>query len=137
MKKRLHRVVANRSWVDKYPNMTMSVLPAISLDYSTLLMRLKGQTRYEKKRRPFRFEASWTLDEECKRIVDNAQKCDIRSTDKMQQVQLMLSTCRMQLKNWKIALGNQMRKEIYEKTEMLAKYTNGGDARTTEDEKKL
>ncbi|KAF5452240.1 hypothetical protein F2P56_027262 [Juglans regia] len=69
-KERLDRAMTNSVWSTLYKDTWVEVLAARTSDHKPLLMhilKLKGK-RWERKRW-FKYEAGWALEEECERII--------------------------------------------------------------------
>ncbi|XP_041017102.1 uncharacterized protein LOC121259542 [Juglans microcarpa x Juglans regia] len=70
---RLDRVVANGKWTDLFRDRTIEIIHATQSDHKALLMHLAfGLASRRLKRRIFRFEASWALDEDGIPVVERA-----------------------------------------------------------------
>ena len=70
---RLDRGVANYEWLTRFPIGRIKHLHCFTSDHRPLLLSLDGHGEYQKwHRKPFRFEAIWTDDPECKVVVARA-----------------------------------------------------------------
>lgn len=68
IQERLDRILANQGWCSKFAVNRVSVLPSISSDHNPLFFYVSLQgNNFIKKRRLFRYEACWNL-EECHAI---------------------------------------------------------------------
>ncbi|ONK68086.1 uncharacterized protein A4U43_C05F7280 [Asparagus officinalis] len=57
--KRLDRFLMNLEVCIKWPNASVRHLPKFGSDHTPLLLSLEPKCRYDKSRRPFRFEIAW------------------------------------------------------------------------------
>ena len=73
---RLDRGVANYEWLTRFPTGRVKHLNCFTSDHRPILLSLDGNTEFQKwRRKPFRFEAMWISDLECKEVVKRAWDC--------------------------------------------------------------
>jgi hypothetical protein len=90
------RVVANPHWCCMFMGASVQVLATRSFDHKPLLLKLETKMQgNEKGKRGFKFEISWTLDEEYQKIVEEAWN-EIPNDD----VRSKLAQCRTSLTSW-------------------------------------
>lgn len=93
-KERLDRVMANKEWCEKFKDAEVFVLPARSSDHKPLLLSVHNRCRlYGPKRRSFKFEASWTLDEECNDVIKATWERRTNENNILQIVSYKLQRC--------------------------------------------
>jgi hypothetical protein len=96
LKVRLDRAVANSQWWCMFEGASVQVLAAHSSDHKALLLNFETNVRgNDKDKRGFKFEMSWTLDEEYQKIVEEAWN-EAPNDD----VRVKLSQCRTKLTRW-------------------------------------
>uniref|UniRef100_A0A7N2MLN4 Uncharacterized protein n=2 Tax=Quercus lobata TaxID=97700 RepID=A0A7N2MLN4_QUELO len=82
-------------------------LNCFTLDHRPLLLSLDGDSEYQRwRRKPFRFEAMWISDPECKEVVARAWDCTPNGTP-MFVAAIKLKRCKKRLKSWsRVHFGN-------------------------------
>jgi hypothetical protein len=96
LKVRLDRAMANSQWWCMFEGASVQVLAARSSDHKLLLLNFETNVRGNNKdKRDFKFEMSWTLDEEYQKIVEEAWN-EAPNDD----VRVKLSQCRTKLTRW-------------------------------------
>ena len=114
-KVRLDRAVANTQWCSMFQEASVQVLAGRSSDHKPILLLLDANLQgHGKNRRGFKFEMSWTLEEDYQQVIEAtwnaAPKDDAISK---------LSECRTSLQKWsKGKLGDTMA-QIKRKTQDL------------------
>ena len=68
--KRLHRVLCNQSWIDMCSNISVSTLNKTSSDHFPLLFEFHNTTN--KFVFQFKFMRMWTMNEDCKKVVEDS-----------------------------------------------------------------
>lgn len=84
-KERLDRVVVNPSRAECYKESFVEILAA-------------SRKRLQKKN--FKYENSWSLGEECGRVIEVQWKKETSSTEPLKRVQEMMEWCRKALASW-------------------------------------
>ncbi|XP_042980139.1 uncharacterized protein LOC122310310 [Carya illinoinensis] len=119
-KERLDRAVANCWWKDLFKNREVEVLTVRQSDHKALLMSMdKDEGMNKKRRRIFRFEAKWTLEEDGGAIIEDVWKRRVSLQNLMGQVQQKLSRCQRELLHWSFQRRQNAEILIKEKTERL------------------
>jgi hypothetical protein len=96
VKVRLDRAVANPQWWCMFEGASVQVLAARSSDHKPLLLNWESNGQgIDKGNRGFKFEMSWTLDEEYRKVVEDAWH-KIPNDD----IRLKLTQCKTNLTNW-------------------------------------
>jgi exonuclease III len=70
IKERLDRAIASFSWIQSFPNFSVTHLPAYSSDHNPLILNTSLPT--PSLPRPFRFEEFWTRDPSCRVVISEA-----------------------------------------------------------------
>ncbi|KAL0316499.1 UNVERIFIED_CONTAM: hypothetical protein Sradi_5528100 [Sesamum radiatum] len=118
---RLDRACANPTWLEKYPDATVTHRANYNSDHRMLLMELTPRDKRNKiiKKSHFRFEARWLQSEECKRVVEAAWS---RMVDRDAHIRLWkkIQDCRVGLLQWNRVEFEQPRREIKQLEERYA-----------------
>ena len=70
---KLDRGIANYEWMTWFPTGRVKHLNCFTSDHRPILLSLDGCIEYQKwRRKPFRFEAMWSSDPECKEVIERA-----------------------------------------------------------------
>ena len=96
---RLDRGLATQRWYDLFPNYVLKVLAPISSDHSPLCLSLDATLNVHRRKRKFKFEGMWLLEESCKEVVNQAWKQNLGHRD-MQSILMSIATCGEALSKW-------------------------------------
>lgn len=112
MLERLDRSVANSLWLDLFQNRVVEVLSTSQSDHQSLLLMLieEGQSKKGRKK-PFRFEGKWLLEEEGGLVVEEEWKRNLVAHNSLQDVHLRLKRCSGYLIRWNARKGRTKDKE--------------------------
>lgn len=104
---RLDRGVANYEWLTCFRTGRVKHLNCFTSDHRPLLLSLDGDNEYQRwRKKPFRFEAMWILDLECKKVVARVWDCAPNGTP-MFAATTKLKRCKKRLKSWsRVHFGN-------------------------------
>ena len=115
---RLNRGIASYEWLTRFPTKRVKHLNCFTSDHRPLLLFLDGHKEYQKwHRKPFRFEAMWIFDPECKEMVARAWDCAPTGTP-MFMAATKFKRCKKQLKSWSwVHFGNvkQQIKQVHDR----------------------
>ncbi|XP_030924243.1 uncharacterized protein LOC115951193 [Quercus lobata] len=96
----LDRGVANYEWLDQFPTGRVEHLHCFMFDHRPLLLSLDPNGESHRwKRKPFQFEAMWTIDPRCKDTVSRAWATQVDGTP-MHVAAGKLKWCKKKLKKW-------------------------------------
>ncbi|XP_035540251.1 uncharacterized protein LOC118344229 [Juglans regia] len=116
----LDRVVANPVWREVYKESWVEVLVVSSSDHKSLLVHLQKQKEAEGvKRRSFKYEASWALEDDCELVLKIAWKKEVVGRNPSNTVVKLLDNSKAVFQKWSKKLSNEGKKEIEEKSRLL------------------
>ncbi|XP_042952312.1 uncharacterized protein LOC122289407 [Carya illinoinensis] len=119
-KERLDRVVANPSWLEIFKERVVETLTARQSDHKPILLALfENKPHIRNRRRLFRFEAKWSLDEEGGRVVEDAWKRTLETKNLLIKVQRKLKACSGDLLRWNSQRASDGENEILRLSERL------------------
>ncbi|KAF5475496.1 hypothetical protein F2P56_007297 [Juglans regia] len=120
-KERLDRAFCNNAWTSLFADLRVYALPALNSDHSPLWIDMDLLQPYSLRyQRPFRYEACWTLKEDCFKAVEEAWCIPRITPNKMQHIAEGLKICKQKLSQWsKQQLGN-FKREVKEQMEFLS-----------------
>ena len=96
-KVKLDRAVANTQWCQLFTGASVQVLVAHSSDHKPLLLVLNtNMQEKDKSRRGFKFEMSWTFEEDYQQIIEEAWNAVLNDNTRSK-----LSKCRTNLLRWR------------------------------------
>jgi hypothetical protein len=120
IKERLDRVVGNKEWMGLFSDVMVQVLSTNVSDHKPLLIAMMKETEDRRVRSSgFKFEASWLLDEEYNRVVQEVWIETEGGITAIGTVQEKLAPCQTKLKNWSSRKFGQAEKVLKEKTKAL------------------
>jgi hypothetical protein len=120
-KKRLDRVVANLEWWSQFLVVSIHILAAKTSNHNPIFVEFFEQpAKPHSYKRSFKFEASWTTDEEWKDVVQSAWENCLPERDPMQDVQAHLSLCQQALSRWSWRKFGNEAEQSKRKTKQLA-----------------
>lgn len=98
---RLDREVANKEWCEVFNIADVVVMEVISLDHKPLLVSF-SKKNYDRGRRKkiFKFEVSWTTDEECNEKIKMAWRQMVPGENSLGRAQQKLDNYQKQLSRW-------------------------------------
>ncbi len=93
---RLDRVFASASWMVLNDGACVSHFALQNSDHCLVLLSIQCSSagQQQKRKRVFRFEAMWTLEEECSKVIDQAWNSEVLEGSPMYQVVEKLKRCR-------------------------------------------
>ncbi|XP_042952137.1 uncharacterized protein LOC122289225 [Carya illinoinensis] len=100
-KEKLDRALANPEWKARFPNGICQVLTAMKSDHAPLSLQWEGPIpvrRYMKAN--FRYEAAWSLSEECPEIIKKAWSIAAVGEDASSYLRHKLANCAQALRQW-------------------------------------
>lgn len=114
-KERLDRVVANSIWTQMFNEYCVEVLPGRSSDHRSLLLsiRRRGEIRW-RKRKVFRYEASWDKEEGCVEVVREAWQNRQRAMNDP-KIKRKLENCKEALKKCSSQINSDRTKKLKRK----------------------
>ncbi|KAL4319186.1 hypothetical protein GQ457_18G018140 [Hibiscus cannabinus] len=118
---KLDRFLFNLAWSEMFNKATGFLEPAIGSDHCPLVCNFYGSSR--RRKRDFRFESKWLLEDECKQVVNNAWKLS-RGMTESGNVCKKLKRTRFKLLRWcKDKYGKQKNntEALYKKIETIQK----------------
>lgn len=88
----------------------VETVTACQFDHKAILLDLTQKiSRRRKKRRVFRFETKWTMDEEGKLIVERVSDRRMVEVDPLQKLQKKLCICKNELTRWRLMKKRRLR----------------------------
>ncbi|KAL7111975.1 hypothetical protein ACP275_05G123500 [Erythranthe tilingii] len=123
---RLDRVYATLDWITMYPHAQVSHLDYLGSDHCPIMLShcptpdpLRGR-----RRRPFRFEASWMQRDDCEALIDQhwAGQAAINPVD---DIITKTEECKLALISWSNATVKQPQRRIAELTKQLKTIRSG------------
>ena len=102
---RLDRMVANEKWLNIFGEAKVYHRAMAASDHCLLNLSLRHRTRKKGERKRFMFEAMWTREEGCRKVIEDAW--DPLNCNPDMQVPYRLKCCQESLKSWnKRVFGN-------------------------------
>ncbi|XP_042973041.1 uncharacterized protein LOC122304841 [Carya illinoinensis] len=121
-KERFDRTIANPQWMELFADRRVKTLVARKSDHKPILLIMNESNCLAGYRRKlFRFEAKWTLEEEGGNIVEAAWARDNAGQNILKKVQGKLRRCRGELIKWSSLKVSDGEKEISRLSELLKK----------------
>ncbi|KAF5463963.1 hypothetical protein F2P56_014082 [Juglans regia] len=121
-KERLDRAVANIRWKRMFKEGWVEVLAARCSDHRPILLYVNQKFSSERKRkRLFRYEAKWSLEEDCEEVIKRAWQVKTMGRDTEKDLQLLLEDSREAFQSWSRKITLDKGRLIKEKTERLKK----------------
>ncbi|KAF5464435.1 hypothetical protein F2P56_014510 [Juglans regia] len=120
-KERLDRACANSAWIENFGGFLVTTVAASSSDHRPLVVSLdpEGQNLIRGKR-PFRYEASWALREDCHKVVEEAWKRPWMVSNKLELAIEGLKRCKESLRTWSKTSGGSTNKHLHKKIKQLS-----------------
>ncbi|KAF5443040.1 hypothetical protein F2P56_035635 [Juglans regia] len=119
-KERLDKVVANLRWKEIYKEGWLEVLTARCSDHRPLLLSMNQVLSIVwRRRRMFRDEARWSLEEGCEEVIKNAWTMRQVGGDSAKTLQKLLEDNKGAFVKWNKRLENNKGKILKEKIELL------------------
>lgn len=97
---RLDRLVATRRWVEVFGNTGIEVLMAGSSDHCPVLFTVTNSIPYRQRKKIFRYEAKWALEEDGEQVVYSAWQHIGSGRNCWEQMQSKLIKCSKVLMKW-------------------------------------
>lgn len=130
---RIDRFLASIGWCESFPHAYVEHLPRYKSDHMPILILVQGAHRIRKKRKkPFRFETTLLLNDECESVVRSAWEGSIGSPREQQ-----IGSLAEELKGWSRGSLNKLGKKIEEVEGDLKNLQQQDDGRDHEKEKTL
>ncbi|XP_041025435.1 uncharacterized protein LOC121265832 [Juglans microcarpa x Juglans regia] len=121
-KERLDRGLANSRWQDLFPSHSVSHEIALCSDHRPIVINVAKQMLYEhSSEKPFRYEASWALREDCLHLIKEEWKKPMLAPHKLALVTKGLQRCQDKLKIWAKANFGNTKRSINNKLSQLSK----------------
>jgi hypothetical protein len=108
---RLDRAVANLDWLHRFPKALVEHVEVAKSDHKCLWLQGSPPVYSRTKRRPFRFEETWMIDEGCETTIKTAWESSQRGT-RMFNVWHKLKECKRQLGEWSRKSFGSLKKKI-------------------------
>ncbi|XP_041009372.1 uncharacterized protein LOC121253428 [Juglans microcarpa x Juglans regia] len=116
-KERLDRAVANLRWKEIYKEGWVEVLTAKCSDHKPLLLSMNQVLSIAwRRRRMFRYEARWSLEEDCEEVIKNVWTTRQARGDSAKSLQKLLEDSKGAFVKWNKHLENDKGKILKEKT---------------------
>lgn len=94
-KDRLNRVVTNKKWVKVYNDFWgESLVPKISDHRPILVYYSRPALVWKKRKKPYRYKASWSYEEDCSRQMESLWNMSTWLTNTVVKVQKLLNQCK-------------------------------------------
>ncbi|XP_059450950.1 uncharacterized protein LOC132181728 [Corylus avellana] len=98
---RLDRATATSGWRDIFPVMNMEVLANRNLDHTPLLLTFsKPVWRWRRRKIKFRYEAEWSADKECQKIITEVWNTKLSRIREWRAIRQKLEESKLGLKKW-------------------------------------
>ncbi|XP_042974748.1 uncharacterized protein LOC122306386 [Carya illinoinensis] len=121
-KDRLDRAFCNEIRAKLYPYLRVYTLPALSSDRYPLFITLDVKDPYKfRKHKPFRFEASWSLREECHLQIEEVWKQPRMGENMLSTITEGLTKCKQKLLQWSKAFIDASKHTLNEQLSHLSK----------------
>lgn len=124
-RERLHRVVANKEWCELHPDMEVIVEACLSSYHNPLYVSIHSRRSERSGHSSFRYEATWGIREECKRIVKQVWREKAFRSDKWRNLHVRMKWCKQKLMKWQATNRMISEKIIQQKTHQLAELQEG------------
>ncbi|RYQ97381.1 hypothetical protein Ahy_B08g093428 [Arachis hypogaea] len=98
-RERIDRTLVNWEWRLLFENASLTTMPAISSDHSSLILDLK---LVYKIRKSFKFEAFWADNEECEKIVKKGWEKEVSQSYEWTRITRRMNNCKEELKKWRM-----------------------------------
>ncbi|KAG6624128.1 hypothetical protein CIPAW_16G004700 [Carya illinoinensis] len=119
-KEMLDRTVDNPIWLEFFKERVVKTLTARQYDHKPILLTLVENSPFiRKRRRLFRFEAKWILEEEGGRVVEDAWEITSETKNLLIKVQRKLKVYSGDLLRWNSQRASDGEKEILRLSEKL------------------
>lgn len=119
-KERLDRAVPNSKLIKLFWDFWVESLVARSLDHRLILVTCKdAETRSQRRKKLFRYEVSWNVEEECSKKVTDVWRIPITYHCLVVKVQNLLKQCELDLKKWSVNKGCNYASDITLKSARL------------------
>lgn len=116
----LDRVMANTQWYDIYKERSLDVLTTISSYHKHIMLYLSMfRQRVIHRKKCFKYEAGWTLEDECERVIGEELSRSSVILHLVSKVQDLLSCCSGALTRWSRKFEMDREKEIKYKIESI------------------
>ena len=109
---RIDRAVATIDWIEKFPDTKIVHLECGTSDHKPIMIFPTGIPK--KIQRPWRFEQMWIEEEGCHESVEAAWR-ELAHGSSMEQVELKLKSCQVNLKWWSKNSFDNVTKQLREK----------------------
>ncbi|XP_059457696.1 uncharacterized protein LOC132187382 [Corylus avellana] len=116
---RLDRVVANQEWCELFPRAEAIVKATINSDHNPIVLRVQIKGGDMRRRRGFRYEASWGLEPECYKIVKQICREKDRRVGLSMGLREMMNESEKGFLAWQHVNGSQVGATIKQKEALL------------------
>ena len=126
----LDRAVASKEWKEKYQLSTVTHLYSHASDHVPIVLQNQSYHRQRQRReRPFKFEESWLMWEECEVVVSEAWHANGNNEVGLASVREKIQSCDSELMAWGTSKADPNDEEIKKFQKQLENLT---EAETTE-----
>ncbi|XP_042976245.1 uncharacterized protein LOC122307416 [Carya illinoinensis] len=137
-KERLDRGFGNNTWMNLFPIHQVHTLTALNSDHCPILVSMEIQIKnIPKIDKPFRFEASWSLNEGCHKIVEETLNKPRLASNKLNYTTEGLKQCKEKLLQWSMKKMGNSKKELKSKLSQLDALQTINIGHLTENTKQL
>ncbi|XP_059452771.1 uncharacterized protein LOC132183336 [Corylus avellana] len=119
---RLDRVVANQEWCELFPGAEAIVEATINSDHNLILLRVQRKEGGIRRRRGFRYEASWGLEPDCHKIVKQIWRVKDRRVGLSMGLRDMMNESEKGFLAWQHVHGSQVGATIKQKEALLVEH---------------
>jgi hypothetical protein len=121
VQERLEKVVTSSEWCTLFPAVDVVVEASVtSSDHALLFLALKGNPSGKRPKRTFKYEASWSLDGECKGIIQRVWRAKQHQGSEWFKLTCKLDHCNGQLSKWSRDKHGFLAEEIKNKSAKIA-----------------
>lgn len=119
-KERLDRAVANPEWREEYKESWVEVLVSSTSNHKLLLVHVQKQKEVVGvKRRSFKYEANWALEDDCELVIKTTWKKEAERRNPSNKVVKLLDNIKVAFQKWSKKLKNGGKRDIDEKSKLL------------------
>ncbi|XP_041026930.1 uncharacterized protein LOC121267125 [Juglans microcarpa x Juglans regia] len=120
-KERLDRACANSDWLENFGGYLVTTAAASFSDHRPLVVSIapEGQSLVRGER-PFRYEASWALKEDCHKVVEEAWKRSWMVSNKLEMATEGLNRFKESLRTWSKTSVGSTNQQLHNKIQQLS-----------------
>ncbi|PWA65252.1 hypothetical protein CTI12_AA315900 [Artemisia annua] len=97
VRERIDRALGNAALFEAFPYQSLTHQPLIGSDHSPLIYKTCSSPK--KRRKSFKFESMWTLEESCEEVIRDLW-CTSQLNDHMKNLKNQLASCAVGLRSW-------------------------------------